>query len=112
MEGTPTHNESTIWDRGAGFCVHEALQSCGVGLISMRERVFALKGQIAILSRPGEGTEIRVQLPIKFAPAPVPATQAEANRHKLCLRATCTHRAMHLGATATKIPIDCGMASL
>jgi PAS domain S-box-containing protein len=64
LDGTPTHLQLTIRDEGAGFHVNEAMQGPGLGLISMRERVFALKGQITVRSQPGEGTEVRVRLPI------------------------------------------------
>lgn len=75
VEATATHLELTIRDQGVGFDVNEAMQGRGLGLVSMRERVFALKGQIVILSRQGEGTEIRVQLPIKFSTPSASATQ-------------------------------------
>jgi signal transduction histidine kinase len=64
VEGTPAHLQLTVRDHGLGFEVHEAAHVRGLGLISMRERAIALKGQITIWSRPGEGTEIRAQIPI------------------------------------------------
>ncbi|HEY3705720.1 MAG TPA: PAS domain S-box protein [Terracidiphilus sp.] len=70
LEGAPDHIQLAIRDEGAGFDVNEAMQGRGLGLISMRERVFALKGQITMRSHLGKGTEIRVYLPIVTADAP------------------------------------------
>ncbi len=56
-----------IADDGRGFdptaAVAEGGSSGGFGLISMRERVEALGGQLRIFSSPGSGTEIEVVLP-------------------------------------------------
>jgi PAS domain S-box-containing protein len=76
LEGSPSQIQLTICDDGAGFDVNVAMLGHGLGLISMRERVFALKGQITVWSRPGEGTEIRVYLPI------VPAEASASNGPK------------------------------
>jgi signal transduction histidine kinase len=35
----------------------------GIGLIGMRERVQGLGGQLEILSKPGEGTTVVIELP-------------------------------------------------
>jgi PAS domain S-box-containing protein len=53
-----------ISDSGAGFnpeCVHA---KGGLGLISMRERVRLIGGQLAIESQPSDGTRIRVRVPL------------------------------------------------
>jgi PAS domain S-box-containing protein len=52
-----------IADSGVGFDPHSARQS-GLGLISMRDRVAFLRGQLAIHAAPGGGTRIGVNLPI------------------------------------------------
>jgi signal transduction histidine kinase len=52
-----------ISDSGKGFNVEAALQSKGVGLTSMRERVRLLNGTIAIESKPNGGATIRVRVP-------------------------------------------------
>ena len=36
----------------------------GLGLTSMEERVKLLDGQIEIVSHPGHGTEVRVEIPV------------------------------------------------
>ena len=50
-----------VEDQGAGFDMEA--QSQGVGLRGMRERVLALKGDINVISAPGQGTRIEVTLP-------------------------------------------------
>jgi PAS domain S-box-containing protein len=52
-----------IADSGSGF-EPEACERTGLGLVSMRERVHFLGGQLAIHSTPGEGTRIGVRVPI------------------------------------------------
>ena len=54
----------TITDDGHGFDP-EAVEARGsLGIVSMRERVRMVQGQISVQSRPGEGTRIEVQVPI------------------------------------------------
>jgi signal transduction histidine kinase len=52
----------TLEDDGVGM--DRALRGPGLGLIGMRERVEALNGYFAIVSQPGEGTTISVDLPL------------------------------------------------
>jgi PAS domain S-box-containing protein len=54
----------TVSDRGVGFDPREAVNGHGLGLISMRERVYLAGGQISIESQPGTGTTIRARVPI------------------------------------------------
>lgn len=58
-----------IEDNGIGFdykkCMDEAQKEKHMGLQSMEQRVGLLKGQINITSRPGEGTRILIELPLK-----------------------------------------------
>jgi signal transduction histidine kinase len=51
----------TVSDNGKGFSV-ENRNGHGIGLVSMRERIDALGGQLAIISTPGEGTIIQVRI--------------------------------------------------
>ncbi|WP_036172120.1 ATP-binding protein [Massilia sp. 9096] len=51
-----------VRDDGEGF--DPALASEGIGIIGMRERVFALGGTIQVQSRPGEGTLVAISLPL------------------------------------------------
>ena len=48
-----------ISDSGIGFDARDGQQS-GLGLVSMRERVGFLKGQLTINAAPGKGTQIGV----------------------------------------------------
>ncbi len=57
----------TIRDDGRGFdpaILEQAARGGRVGLRQMRERVAALKGTFALHSAPGQGTEIRITLPL------------------------------------------------
>jgi PAS domain S-box-containing protein len=51
-----------VIDDGRGF--DRASVRAGVGLSAMRERVEGLGGEIAIRSRPGEGTSVTVRVPL------------------------------------------------
>jgi two-component system sensor histidine kinase DegS len=57
-----------IEDDGRGFDVQSALKQTedgsGLGLLGMRERVNLLDGKLDILSAPGEGSRITIQIPI------------------------------------------------
>ena len=59
-----------IKDDGRGFVVGEAeasASSCGrLGLTSMRQRAISLGGKLAINSKPGQGTEVLVNMPVKI----------------------------------------------
>jgi len=56
--------ELTVRDHGTGFEVDKAMYGRSLGLISMRERVSALKGTIAVRSKPHRGTEVVACVPI------------------------------------------------
>jgi signal transduction histidine kinase len=51
-----------VTDDGRGF--DPRIAQGGVGLVGMRERVEELGGEIEISSRPGEGTEVTVKIPL------------------------------------------------
>jgi len=53
-----------IADSGVGFDSHTTRHGGGLGLISMRDRVAFLRGQMAIHTEPGGGTRIGVNIPI------------------------------------------------
>jgi len=61
-----------VRDDGTGFDVAAARQRAvrggSLGLLGMQERVALIRGRIDIQSAPGQGTEIRVSLPL--APQP------------------------------------------
>jgi two-component system sensor histidine kinase UhpB len=52
-----------IVDNGRGF--DAALASAGIGLVGMRERVYALNGSIAVETSPESGTRISIAMPIR-----------------------------------------------
>jgi len=54
----------TVHDDGVGFDVEKVLGGRGLGLISMRERVRFVNGEIAIRSTPNSGTRIEVDVPV------------------------------------------------
>jgi signal transduction histidine kinase len=59
-----------VRDDGVGFdpgTVSE-MPSQHLGLRQMRERAAALDGRVTILSQPAHGTEVRVWLPLRYAP--------------------------------------------
>jgi PAS domain S-box-containing protein len=65
--GTADKVHLTISDSGKGFNPATSIESQGLGLTSMRERVRAVHGNIRIQSRPARGTFIDVYVPIGAA---------------------------------------------
>lgn len=58
----------SIRDNGVGFDPERALRSAdapGLGLLGIQERLHALGGTLEIVSAPGQGTELRVSIPIE-----------------------------------------------
>ena len=53
-----------VSDQGRGFDSMAATRNGSLGLVSMRERVRLVRGQISVESRKGEGTRIEVQVPL------------------------------------------------
>lgn len=53
-----------IVDRGVGFDTHIAQEQASLGLVSMRERVRLVHGQIHVDSTKGAGTRVAVRVPI------------------------------------------------
>jgi PAS domain S-box-containing protein len=53
-----------IQDKGIGFDFNEVKKKAGIGLSSMRERVRLINGTISFKSKPGQGTEIEVSIPL------------------------------------------------
>jgi len=52
-----------IHDTGVGFD-SESLRRPGLGIVSMKERVRLVQGEFSIHSQPGQGTEVRVFVPL------------------------------------------------
>jgi PAS domain S-box-containing protein len=59
----------TIADDGAGFTPTDARKPNSYGLLGLRERASLLDGEASITSAPGEGTCIRIRLPLAQAAA-------------------------------------------
>ena len=54
----------TVHDSGIGFELEEAIKGRGLGLANMRERLRLVDGQLAIRSKPQQGTTIYAQVPL------------------------------------------------
>ena len=65
LEGTPAEVQLTISDRGAGFDPQSALSGRGLGLISMRERIHLVRGELSITSQPAVGTTVLARVPLE-----------------------------------------------
>jgi signal transduction histidine kinase len=52
-----------VVDRGVGFTVDDARLYKGLGLLSMRERLSLLGGELFVKSRPGGGTTVTARVP-------------------------------------------------
>ena len=65
----------TVEDWGAGFDLHEAMRGPGLGLTSMKERLKAIGGQLAVDSRPGRGTTIHAVAPLCLPMKPATAVR-------------------------------------
>ena len=59
-----TSIDLTVTDRGSGFEEHEAFTRHGLGLISMRERLQLVHGELSVKSKPGAGTTIHARVPL------------------------------------------------
>jgi PAS domain S-box-containing protein len=53
-----------IRDNGVGFDSEAGLSRPGLGIVSMKERINLVHGEFSIGSRPGQGTELRVFVPL------------------------------------------------
>ena len=65
LTGTASDIQLIVRDSGAGFDP-DTLEGQGLGLISMRERLRLVKGQLSIESRSGHGTTIRATVPVEM----------------------------------------------
>jgi PAS domain S-box-containing protein len=67
LRGTDDEIRLDVVDTGIGFDQRTAMKGRGLGLISMQERVRLVDGNIVIESRPGQGTAVRVRMPLGLA---------------------------------------------
>ena len=61
LRARPRSVQLEVTDSGSGF--DPAAQTAGLGLGSMRERAAAVAGQLAIVSKPGSGSTVRLTVP-------------------------------------------------
>lgn len=64
LQASPNEIRLLIRDSGTGFDSRAAIHGEGLGLISMRERVHLVKGNLSIKSDHRSGTEISVRVPL------------------------------------------------
>jgi signal transduction histidine kinase len=62
MHGTNEGISLTVSDSGIGFDWQDAFNRRGLGLISMRERLRLVNGELSIQSEPGRGTTVRAHV--------------------------------------------------
>ena len=56
-----------VRDKGHGFDLERATKGKGLGLVSMRERLKLVKGELSIDSHPGRGTTVHATVPVTSA---------------------------------------------
>ncbi|HVH50063.1 MAG TPA: PAS domain S-box protein [Candidatus Bathyarchaeia archaeon] len=79
LEYSESHAKLTISDNGHGF--NPAASSDGIGLVGMRERVRAVRGEFRVLSAPESGTEIHASVPLRAcAKEPIARRAATGSR--------------------------------
>jgi len=64
LHGTKAGISLTVTDSGVGFNWHDAMDRRGLGLISMRERLRLVNGELSIQSEPGRGTTVTARVPL------------------------------------------------
>ena len=65
--GSSTEITLRVSDAGIGFNPEDERSKTGLGLISMRERVRLVGGELSIQSQPSKGTQIEVRVPLASA---------------------------------------------
>ena len=63
VHGTKEGINLSVTDSGVGFDWHDAMDRKGLGLISMRERLRLVHGELYIHSEPGRGTTVLARVP-------------------------------------------------
>ena len=67
--------ELSIIDDGIGFDPDKKDDEGGLGLVSMKERIEKLGGELTILSTPGEGTQVKACVDLKTSQNPPDALE-------------------------------------
>jgi PAS domain S-box-containing protein len=63
VHGTEEEIRLTVIDSGIGFDWQDAMNRRGIGLISMRERLRLVNGELSVQSEPGRGTTVLARVP-------------------------------------------------
>jgi signal transduction histidine kinase len=74
LQGDENLLRLSVKDSGTGFRREDLKSKRGLGLIGMEERVRLVGGKLAIESRPGEGTRVKIQIPLGSMKALAPPT--------------------------------------
>jgi PAS domain S-box-containing protein len=74
LEETDDHLLLQVRDNGRGIAELELLGAKSLGLLGMRERVRSLAGDLLIHGLPGQGTTVRVKIPLRPEATPPPAS--------------------------------------
>lgn len=64
LRGTAHEIQLTVSDQGAGFDPQDVMSRPGLGLISMRERLQWVGGELSVKSQPAHGTTICARVPL------------------------------------------------
>ena len=64
LRGTPGEIQLSVSDAGVGFDWQDAINRRGLGLISMRERLQLVSGELSFRSEPGRGTTVCARVPL------------------------------------------------
>jgi len=64
----------SVNDSGIGFDMERLEGNGGLGLVGMSDRVAAVNGRLVVESAAGEGTTIKVEIPVGSHAAPLPRT--------------------------------------
>ena len=64
LQRTSEEIKLTVTDLGVGFDQQDAINRRGLGLISMRERLQLVSGELTIESKPGGGTTLCARVPL------------------------------------------------
>jgi signal transduction histidine kinase len=70
LHGSAGEIRLEVSDSGCGFDPNEAMHSRGLGLVSMRERVSLMNGELRITSTAGAGTVVRARVPLRTTREP------------------------------------------
>lgn len=64
LSGGTEEIKLTVYDSGVGFELNEVLKGGGLGLVSMKERLKLVNGELSIDSKPHQGTTIQARVPL------------------------------------------------